>query len=414
MDQNSLTLLLIEDTAEYAELVQHWVSSADTADAFCLNWTDTLAAGLNRLARGGVDVILLDLGLPDSNGVETFMKARAHAAGIPIIILSAADSEALALQMIRDGAADYLVKNTCNGSSLVRAVRYAVVRHRSQAAENGGGGRSTEGKIIGVIGAKGGVGATTVACHLAAELRSQTSRKVLLADLDVHAGLIPMIFGLEPKYSLRDVIQNIRHLDQTCWESMVTRGAGDLDILPSPSLLGDSELSADSIRQVLTLVLPFYDWIVLDLGRLNGLVMRLRDRLSEILIVTGTSIPALYETKRVADAFLKGGTDGERLRLVVNQRQGEQALSGSEWNQIFGIPVYARLLVDGEELDNACLQGRLPAESHPLRRQIGSLARKIAGLPEKRPRWGLPRLLSFRDRFRRTGEAGTEAPGESC
>jgi len=406
MDRNSLTLLLIEDTAEFAELVQHWVSGGDNVEAFCLNWTDTLGAGLNRLARGGVDVILLDLGLPDSDGMETFVRIKAQATGIPIIILSAADSEALALQLIQDGAADYLVKNTCNGNSLVRAVRYAVVRQRSQAAENDR--RPAERKVVGVIGARGGVGATTIACHLAAELQSQTSRKVLLADLDVNAGLISMVFGLEPRYSLRDVIQNLRHLDRTCWESLVTRGAGDLDILPSPGLLGEGELSADDIGEVLTRVLPFYDWAVLDLGRLSGLVMRLRDRLDEILIVTGTGISSLYQTKRVADAMLKGGIDGERLRLVVHERKRHPELSGSELNKIFGIPVYARLQPDGDELDNACLAGKLPADRSPLRRQTSSLARKIAGLPEKKSGWGLPRLLSFRDRLQRMAENGAE------
>ena len=94
-----MNVLLIEDSPDYAELIQQWLSLAGEKVPFVLNWTDSLAAGVNRLAQGAVDVVLLDLGLPDSDGVETFLATRAQAPGIPVIILSAADSESLALQM---------------------------------------------------------------------------------------------------------------------------------------------------------------------------------------------------------------------------------------------------------------------------------------------------------------------------
>src|SRR5690349_20790006 len=96
-----LTVLLIEDSSEFVELVEHWVGAGNHDGTFTLAWTDTLAAGLNRLAEGAVDVILLDLGLPDCDGAETFARTKAQAPEIPIIILSAADSEPLALQMIK-------------------------------------------------------------------------------------------------------------------------------------------------------------------------------------------------------------------------------------------------------------------------------------------------------------------------
>src|ERR1700682_6594402 len=102
MQIKTLKVLLIEDSAEYAELVQTWISPSREI-AFALNWTDSLASGLKRLSQGGVDVILLDPGLPDSNGLETFTRTRARAAGVPVLILSASESEALALQVIQEG-----------------------------------------------------------------------------------------------------------------------------------------------------------------------------------------------------------------------------------------------------------------------------------------------------------------------
>jgi Flp pilus assembly CpaE family ATPase len=396
---NHLTLLLIEDSSEFVELVEHWVGADNHPGMFTLAWTDTLAAGLNRLAQGGVDVILLDLGLPDSDGAETFARTKAQAPGIPIIILSAADSEPLALKMIQEGAADYLVKSTCSAAALIRAVRYAVVRHRSQPAD-GAAGRSPEPRILGVLGAKGGVGTTTVACNLAMELRRQTGHRVLLADLDVNAGLISLFLGLGARYSLLDVVNNVHRLDSTCWEAMVSRRRDGLDILPSPGLLGSGELSPDTILQVVNSVRPFYDWIVLDLGRLNGLATFLLDRLSDVLVVSATAVPSLYETSRVIDALSKAGCEKDRLRLIVNQMNEEQTPTTRELNQMLGVPVYSRLCAAAAELDNACSSGKLPAEGAPFRKQIAALARKLAGLPVK-PERSIASLFSLAGRFRK-------------
>jgi DNA-binding response OmpR family regulator len=97
LGKRTLTVLLIEDSPQYAHLVQHWLSDAAEGTGFLLNWTDSLASGMSRLERGGVDVILLDLGLPDCNGIETYHQTRARAPQTPILILSSAESESLAL-----------------------------------------------------------------------------------------------------------------------------------------------------------------------------------------------------------------------------------------------------------------------------------------------------------------------------
>jgi pilus assembly protein CpaE len=98
---------------------------------------------------------------------------------VPFVILSSADAESLALETIQDGAENYIVKSSCTPALLCRALRYAVAKHVAEVA--------SRTRVIGVIGAKGGVGATTVACNLATELRVQTGKRVLLADMDVNA-----------------------------------------------------------------------------------------------------------------------------------------------------------------------------------------------------------------------------------
>lgn len=408
MQTKTLKVLLIEDSAEYAELVQTWISPSGEI-AFALNWTDSLAAGLKRLSQGDVDVILLDPGLPDSNGLETFTRTRAHAPGVPVIILSSGDSESLALQMIQEGAEDYLVKSTCNRELLVRALQYALVRHK-HLATSGTQTPSEQAKVIGVIGAKGGVGTTTLACNLAAELRLQTPKKVLLADLDTQAGTVSFLMSADVKYSMLDAISIVHELDHASWEQLVANAGDGLHILTSPYLLGSAELEAVQIRQVLTLARPMYDWMVLDLGRLNVISRGMLDVVNQVFVVTTIGIPALYEAKRVIDALVRAGVEGDRLRLIVNEIEETHTLSGKQLTQIFGTQVYARLPHDSEELHESCVLRKLPREDSKIRQQIAALARNVAGLPEKKAKRALQPLFSaFTGKLHSSDGAGNQA-----
>jgi pilus assembly protein CpaE len=408
MQTKTLKILLIEDSAEYAELVQTWISPGGEI-AFALNWTDSLAAGLKRLSQGDVDVILLDPGLPDSNGLETFTRTRAHAPGVPVIILSAGDSELLALQMIQEGAEDYLVKSACNRKLLVRALQYTLLRHK-HLGTTGTEAPSDHAKVIGVIGAKGGVGTTTIACNLAAELRLQTPNKVLLADLDTQAGTVSFLMSADVKYSMLDAIGIVQELDQASWEQLVANAGDGLHILPSPYLLGSGELEAAQIRQVLTLARPMYDWMVLDLGRLNVISRGMLDVVNQVFVVTTIGIPALYEAKRVIDALARAGVEGDRLRLIVNEIEETHTLSGKQLTQIFGTQVYARLPHDSEELHESCVLRKLPREDSKIRQQIAALARNVAGLPEKKTKRALQPLFSaFTGKLHSSDSAGNQA-----
>ena len=79
---NRLSVLLVEDDPDYATLVQQWLDGARDP-GFVLNWTESLSSAMSRLARGGIDIVLLDLGLPDSHGIETFLALRSRCLRLP-------------------------------------------------------------------------------------------------------------------------------------------------------------------------------------------------------------------------------------------------------------------------------------------------------------------------------------------
>ena len=397
MEENTLTVLLIEDSPQFAQLMQHWLANMPGGAGFVLNWTDSLADGMSRLDRGGVDVILLDLGLPDCSGMETFTQARDRALKTPIVILSSADSESLALQMIQEGAEDYLVKSSCDAASLARAVRRAVVRRKSHAAL--APASATLSRVIHVIGAKGGSGTTTIACTLAAELRQQTGEKVLIADLDSNGGLVSFLAGVECPYSIRDAISNLQRLDTAVWESIVARDPAGLEVICSPNP-GQEEIDNTQLREVLDFARPLYAWTVIDLGRLNHKSVSLLGADGEVFVVTAATIPALYNAKRAIETLLAAAIDADRIRLVVNHIGGKHEVSREDMQSMFGVPVYATVPSDESEVHQACVQRRLPGVQSHIRKAIAALARKMTGVPEQRKASTLTSLVSFA-RFRR-------------
>jgi Flp pilus assembly CpaE family ATPase len=388
-----VTVLLIEDSPDFAALVQQWLSLRTDID-FVLNWTDSLQAGLNRLKLGDVEVILLDLGLPDSNGLETFTRTKLQAFGVPMILLSGDDSEKLALHMMQAGAQDYIVKGSCNGDSLAKAIQYAVARNDNRT-ENSSAGIPPEHTVIGVMGVKGGVGGTTIACNLAVELRRQTDKKTLLADLDLDGGTVGFLMSAESEHSVIDAASNVDRLDLSFWEGIVAHCPGGLDVLRSPSMPGAARPGAGDLGHVFALIRKLYRWVVIDLGRPSEFSLGALEQVTELFLVTTTSVPALYEARRTIELLRKADFEGERLKLIVNEVFRTPEFCGSELDRLFGVPVYAKFSAASQELHDACVQKRLSAKNSDFRMQMVRLAGKIAGLEPQKPKNSVSQIFSF-------------------
>ena len=128
-----MRVLLIEDNEDDFCLIREMLQERREAEVD-LEWVDRLGSGLTQLAHGKVDLVLLDLSLPDSHGLETLDKIQIEAPDVPIVVLTELDDEAMAVQAVRRGAQDYLVKGQLDGYALSRAVRYAVERKQAERA----------------------------------------------------------------------------------------------------------------------------------------------------------------------------------------------------------------------------------------------------------------------------------------
>jgi PAS domain S-box-containing protein len=131
MAQRQLNVLLIGDNLGDVRLIREMLA-ADKDLVFHLECADRLSVAMQQLAEAPVDLILLDLSLPDSQGLETFRKAHAEIVDVPIVVLSGSDDEELGMNAVQAGAQDYLVKGQVDGHSLARAIQYAIERERGR------------------------------------------------------------------------------------------------------------------------------------------------------------------------------------------------------------------------------------------------------------------------------------------
>ncbi len=132
MNSQPVSVLMIEDNTEHVELMTQMLAHADALANFVVHSCGMVSEGLEWLRRGDVDLILLDLGLPDCNGIETFIRVIEAAPDVAIIVMSGINDVAIAIETVQLGAQDYLVKGHVNNHLLIRSIQYALERKRVQ------------------------------------------------------------------------------------------------------------------------------------------------------------------------------------------------------------------------------------------------------------------------------------------
>jgi len=153
MSLDPIRILLIEDNPADASLVERYLDQSSSGSKFEVDWATRVADGRSRLREGGHDLVLLDLSLPDSDGAETYRSVISDAGSVPVVVMTGRNDGEQALQAVREGAQDYLVKDRVDADILVRSIRYAIERKRVEEKLR----ISEERYSLAVTGAKDGV-----------------------------------------------------------------------------------------------------------------------------------------------------------------------------------------------------------------------------------------------------------------
>jgi pilus assembly protein CpaE len=237
------------------------------------------------------------------------------------------------------------------------------------------------GKIIGFLSAKGGCGATTIACHTAIELPHQTKSKVLLADLDFDSGMIGFLLKSKSPYTIIDAARNTQRLDENYWKALVSNGFAGLEVITAPVPPVTRVIPPEHLKFVLTFLRTQYDWVVIDLGRsLNVLSASALEDIDQLFLVTTLEVPALHQAKQIVQKLLDSGYPSTKLHLLLNRAPKSYEVTMQELETMLGAPVYTSLPNDYSALNESYSEGKLLPPGSNLGKHFARLAMKIAGV----------------------------------
>ena len=172
------------------------------------------------------------------------------------------------------------------------------------------------GQVVGFIGAKGGVGTTTVAVNIATTLGPMSKPgRSLLVDLHQSGGDAAVFMGVEPRFSVIDAIENAHRLDQNFLKTLVTGVTSQTDLLASPERPSAGRLDVAKSRRVIDVAASSYRHIVLDLPRSDGSVLDALEQLKSIYIVANQELATVRSATRVA-AMLRERYGREKVAVV--------------------------------------------------------------------------------------------------
>lgn len=242
-----------------------------------------------------------------------------------------------------------------------------------------------KGKVIGFLSAKGGCGATTIACHTAAEL-GRHDKNVLLADMDLDAGMIRFLMKTKSPYSVLDALNNLHRLDQSYWNALISNGMPGLEIISAPqALVSKQQPNQEQMQNMLTFVRGQYDFSIVDLGRsLNLTAMNALDEIDETYLVTTLDVPALHQSKQIIQTLTSVGYGRERLRLVLNRMPQRLDVTPDELEKMMSLPVFATLPNDYPSLYESYSEGSLLPANSRLGKELNRMALKVAGIQEEK------------------------------
>lgn len=322
MTERPIRVLLIEDNPGDGRLIQEFLSETkDQPQKFDLELIDRLSDGLDRLQRGGVDIVLLDLSLPDSQGLETFRRARARAGGAPIVILSDLADDVLAMQAVREGAQDYLVKGSVRGHSLVRVIRYTIERRRAHGGLIDQSSR-VAGRVLAFIGGKGGAGTSTVALNVATAMAKQ-GHSVVAVEVGPGWGAFSYLLNRNPGTTIAGLFAlPPENIDQKTLEPLLWKTPDKLQILFGAQRAEEfQELDPARAEAMVKALAGMADYTILDLPaypcRASATII---PHCHHVVLVSGRDTGSVAAGKRALDLLTQWGARPGTVSAVLVSR----------------------------------------------------------------------------------------------
>lgn len=330
-----------------------------------------------------------------------------------LIGAGASPSPDLLLSAMQAGISEFLSKPVTTDS--VDEALERVWRKTGKKIEES---RRAPGKLLPIFSAKGGAGSTTLGVNLAIEIHRLTRKKTLLVDLDLELGETALLLGMEPRFSIVDLVRNFHRVDSGLLASYIERHESGIELLSAPFQPADFEaVSAERVGQILEFLKQHYEYVIVDSPKtFNPATLAAFREADRLFLVTTADLPSLRNLSRCLPLLksVRGHRAEEWLRLIVNRHEPGQVITLEEVERTLDLETYGSLRNDYEAVMTSINEGE-PAVTRGksnFAQDVRELASRITGVPlgEDAGPGLLGRLLSPFRNGRAGGGAGGSGP----
>jgi pilus assembly protein CpaE len=319
------------------------------------------------------DAVFADLGLAPHSVIDLIDAIPAPRP--QLVVCGPQDHPDVILRAMKQGVKEYLAPEL-DAAVIEQALGRLLLE--SRPADPASKRKAT---VIAVMGAKGGVGSTTVACQTAASLQ-ETGAPTVVIDLDFPFGDVAVHFDVSPRHSIANLADSEGQIDSTYLETLLHRHESGIQILAGPTEVTDAQnVRADQLDRALDILREDFDWIVIDISHswyeISAHVLDVAD---QILLVASMDVPTLNRARRHLELMRRLGHSGARTHVVVNRRVKTDEVSTQDVSKFLGTQADLQIPNDYATLSSCVNQGTMVSEVSPgraLHRAYRELARKL-------------------------------------
>ena len=331
---------------------------------------------LPRMLDQQCDVVIVDLDSNAEYALEVVEGIYAYGSATVIVCSAMANLE-LAVRCMRAGAREFLTL-PLNPATIADALARISIRGSSPTA------RRTARKLFVFLGAKGGVGVTTIAANFAVSLAQESVQSTLLVDLGLPLGDAALNLGMVTEYSTFNALENTSRLDASFLSTLLAKHSSGLSVLAAPSEFSPVQPPADAVDKLMAIARQNFDYVVVDAGtRMDLKDARFFDDSAILYLITQAGVTELRNSNRMIGQYFV--SRGPKLQVVINRYLPQQLLLDEK-----AIEKALTRPIDWKIPDDYATARRtqnsatpLALEDSPISRAIRRMARKACGLPEE-------------------------------
>ncbi len=305
---------LVVDDAQLAGEIAAALAEVRATCVFQVQASAPLSEINALIERDRPDLLFVELAAT-SVPSRQWMNSVQTADGVPVVaaVHASPDPEHM-IAALRAGANEFL------SQPIQPAIFDAMTRIAARLESTRPAVALHQGRIIGIVSAKGGCGATTLACHVGMALgNADPSRKVLVADLDYQSPAVHRLCHITPGKRAGETFDSVRRLNSSNWAEFFMPLTSSLDILAGPEAGSTSAPEPWRIESLFRHLTRSYSLVLADLGRhLTPGTWAFLQHVDELLVVAAPDVLALYQTRYILQTLTGRGFDRNRIRLVLN------------------------------------------------------------------------------------------------